>query len=243
MAVSKIDAFDFPEGTRLSRKYEIVSRLGGGWEGEVYLVRETGTDILRAAKFFYPQRNLKNKTVNFYAKKLHKLHSCNALIKYLSQDIIIHEEEEITYLISEFVEGKTLSAFLDSRKKKRLSPFQGLHLLYAIAKGVEEIHYLKEYHGDLHTDNVIVTKFGLEFGVKLIDVFQWGKATKGSIQDDVTDMIRIFYDALGGAKTYASQPQEIKDIVCGLKKSIIKKKFKTAGQLRIYLEHMHLEVM
>ncbi|MBH47223.1 MAG: serine/threonine protein kinase [Halobacteriovorax sp.] len=243
MAVSKIDAFDFPEGTRLSRKYEIVSRLGGGWEGEVYLVREAGTDILRAAKFFYPQRNLKNKTVNFYAKKLHKLHSCNALIKYLSQDIIIHEEEEITYLISEFVEGKTLSAFLDTRKRKRLSPFQGLHLLYAIAKGVEEIHYLKEYHGDLHTDNVIVTKFGLEFGVKLIDVFQWGKATKGSIQDDVTDMIRIFYDALGGAKTYASQPPEIKDIICGLKKSIIKKKFKTAGQLRIYLEHMHLEVI
>lgn len=241
MAVSTIDAFDFPEGMNLSRKYEIVSRLGGGWEGEVYLVKEAGTDILRAAKFFYPKRNLKNKTVNFYAKKLHKLHSCNALIKYLSQDIIIHEEEEITYLISEFVEGRTLSSFLDSRRGKKLTPFQALHLLYAIAKGVEEIHYLKEYHGDLHTDNVIITKFGLDFGVKLIDVFQWGRATSGSIQDDVIDMIRIFYDAMGGAKTYPQQTQEIKDIVCGLKKSIIRKKFKTAGHLRIYLEHMHLE--
>ena len=49
MAISKIDAFDFPEGMRLSRKYEVVSRLGGGWEGEVYLVKEAGTDILRAA--------------------------------------------------------------------------------------------------------------------------------------------------------------------------------------------------
>lgn len=243
MAASVIDAFDFSAGMRLSRKYEVVSRLGGGWEGEVYLVREIGTDILRAAKFFYPQRNLKNKTVNFYAKKLHKLRSCNALIKYLSQDVIFHGEDEITYLVSEFVEGNTLSSFLDSRRKKRLPPFQALHLLHSIAKGVEEIHHLKEYHGDLHTDNVIVTKFGLEFSVKLIDVFQWGRATKGSIQDDVIDMIRIFYDVLGGPKTYATQPPEIKEIVCGLKKSIIRRKFKTAGQLRIYLENMRLEVI
>lgn len=243
MAASIIDEFNFPEGMNLSRKYEIVSRLGGGWEGEVYLVREVGTDILRAAKFFYPQRNLKNKTVNFYAKKLHKLRSCNALIKYLSQDTIWHMDEEITYLVSEFVEGRTLSSFLDSQPRKRLPPFQALHMLHAIAKGVEEIHHLKEYHGDLHTDNVIVTKYGLEFSVKLIDVFQWGRATKGSIQDDVTDMIRIFYDVLGGPKTYATQSPEIKDIVCGLKKSLIRKKFKTAGQLRIYLENMQLEVL
>lgn len=243
MAASVIDEFNFQEGMRLSRKYEIVSRLGGGWEGEVYLVREIGTDILRAAKFFYPQRNLKNKTVNFYAKKLHKLRSCNALIKYLSQDNIDYMEEEITYLVSEFVEGRTLSSFIESRKKKSLPPFQALHLLHSIAKGVEEIHYLREYHGDLHTDNVIVTKCGLEFSVKLIDVFQWGRATKGSIQDDVLDMIRIFYDVLGGAKTYPNQPPEIKEIVCGLKKSLIKKKFKTAGQLRIYLENMQLEVL
>ena len=172
---------------------------------------------------------------------MHKLHSCNALIKYLSQDVIIHEDEEITYLVSEFVEGKTLSSFLDSRPRKKLTAFQALHLLHSIAKGVEDIHYLKEYHGDLHTDNVIVTKFGLEFSVKLIDVFQWGKATKGSIQDDVIDMIRIFYDALGGAKTYSTQPPEVKEIVCGLKKNMIRKKFKTAGQLRIHLEHMHME--
>jgi tRNA A-37 threonylcarbamoyl transferase component Bud32 len=243
MAISKIDAFDFLPGMCLSRKYEIVSRLGGGWEGEVYLVREIGTDILRAAKFFYPQRNPKNKTVNFYAKKLHKLRSCSTLIKYLSQDTIAHDEQEITYLVSEFVEGTTLSAFLASRRTKRLPPFQALHLLHAIAKGVEEIHYLKEYHGDLHTDNVIVTKFGLEFSVKLIDVFQWGRATKGSIQDDVIDMIHIFYDVLGGKKSYANQPPEIKEIVCGLKKSLIKRKFKTAGQLRVYLENMHLEVI
>ncbi len=243
MAVSVIDAFDFSPGMRLSRKYEVVSRLGGGWEGEVYLVREIGTDILRAAKFFYPQRNIKNKTVNFYAKKLHKLRSCHSLIKYLSQDVIVHDDEEITYLVSEFVEGHTLSKFLENSRKKRLPPFQALHLLHAIAKGVEEIHYLKEYHGDLHTDNVIVTKFGLEFSVKLIDVFQWGRATKGSIQDDVIDMIRIFYDVLGGAKTYPDMPPEIKEVVCGLKKSLIRRKFKTAGQLRVYLENMHLEVI
>ncbi|MBM2830174.1 MAG: serine/threonine protein kinase domain protein, partial [Gammaproteobacteria bacterium] len=50
--------------------------------------------------------------------------------------------------------------------------------------------------------------------------------------------IQIFYDALGGKRHYAKQPQEIKDICCGLKRSFIAKKFRTAGKLRSYLESM-----
>ena len=51
---SKIDRFDFKEGRVLARKYEVLSKLGGGWEAEVYLLRELSTGIERAAKFFYP---------------------------------------------------------------------------------------------------------------------------------------------------------------------------------------------
>jgi len=48
----------------------------------------------------------------------------------------------------------------------------------------------------------------------------------------------VFYEALGGQKHYARQPEEVKAIICGLKSSLILKKFKTAGQLRDYIEHM-----
>ena len=51
---SKITRFKLPEGELLAGKYEVVARLGAGWEGEDYLVREKGTGIERTAKFFPP---------------------------------------------------------------------------------------------------------------------------------------------------------------------------------------------
>ena len=38
-------------GQIIAQKYEIISLLGSGWEGEVYLTREKGTGIERTAKF------------------------------------------------------------------------------------------------------------------------------------------------------------------------------------------------
>ena len=110
-----------------------------------------------------------------------------------------------------------------------------------MAKGLEEIHNQKEYHGDLHTENVIVQRVGLGYDLKVIDMFQWGAAKPINIHEDVVDLIRVFYDSLGGKKYYAKMPDAVKDICCGLKKSLILKKFKTAGQLRFYLEQMTWE--
>ena len=33
------DSFDLQPGRVLARKFEVIRRLGAGWEGEVYLVR------------------------------------------------------------------------------------------------------------------------------------------------------------------------------------------------------------
>jgi len=51
-------------------------------------------------------------------------------------------------------------------------------------------------------------------------------------------MVRIFYDCLGGAKHYAKQPPQVKDVCNGLKRTLILNKFKTAGQLQRYLENI-----
>lgn len=54
MKLMPIESFDLKPGRILARKYEILSRLGGGWEGEVYMIREKNTHIERAAKLFFP---------------------------------------------------------------------------------------------------------------------------------------------------------------------------------------------
>lgn len=235
---TRIDSFGFTPGRVLSAKYEVISLLGKGWESEVYLVRERETGIERTAKFIFPQRNVGERVSKLYAKKLHTLRHCPIVIQYHTQDMVRVRGHTIKYLVSDYVEGEKLSEFIARQPGKRLMPFAGLHLLHALAAGLECIHSAGEYHGDLHSDNIIVQRYGLGFELKLLDLFHWKASKKDNIQYDVVEMVRVFHEALGGQKHYARHPPEVKAICCGLKRSLILQKFRTAGQLKVYLETM-----
>jgi hypothetical protein len=222
----------------LTERYRIEERLGAGWEGEVYKVLELIPGIERTAKLFLPHRNIRNRTLKFYARKLHKLRQCPLVIQYHSHDRFIWHGVKIDFLVSEFIEGELLSSYVQRQHGKRLPPFQAVHLLHALASGIECIHAMGEYHGDLHEDNIIIQRSGLGFDLKLIDLYHWGAPSAANIRNDVFMLIRLFYDVLGGQRHYAKQPSPIKGICCGLKHSLIARKFRTAGQLRAYLETM-----
>ena len=239
--MKRINSFGFKEGDPLNGRFEMVEFLGAGWEGEVYLVKEKETGIARTAKLFFPQRNRKGKNSKFYARKLHKLKNCEIIIQYYGHETIYIDGEPIVFLISEFIEGELLSSFVSSQPGKRLHYFAALHLLHSLASGMADIHALGEYHGDLHTDNIIVERSGLDFDLKVIDLHHLGSASAEHVKIDVVDMINVFYEILGGQKNYSRLPNPIKDICCGLKKSLILKKFKTAGQLRNYIENLEWE--
>ena len=104
--------------------------------------------------------------------------------------------------------------------------------------GIEQIHGLNEYHGDLHSENIIITKYGLKYDLKLLDLYLQTNSKRESRKEDIVDLIQIFYEALGGRKYYSTQPAAIKYICCGLKSSLILKKFKTVTMLRQHLENM-----
>ncbi|RMH59386.1 MAG: protein kinase family protein [Candidatus Hydrogenedentota bacterium] len=238
MSRRDVNRFRLRPGEVVGGKYVVVGLLGRGWEGEVYRVRERGTGVERAAKFFFPKRNLRNSALRFYARKLHKLRNCPLLIQYHAQEETEWRGTRVRFLVSDLVEGEILSRFLRRQRGKRLGVFEGLHLLHRLAEGVEIIHSLKEYHGDLHLDNIIVKRRGIYFDVKLVDMFYWGAPSAERIRDDVCDLVRIFYDVTGGAARYASQPAAMKRICCGLKRGLITRKFRTAGHLRRYIETM-----
>lgn len=236
-----ITSFDFPPGRVLARKYEVISRVGSGYEGEVYKVRERATGIERAAKLFFPHRNQRNRAIVFYAKKLEKLRHCPILVQYHTQETITYKRQPVSLLVSEYVDGEMLEPFLARQPAKRLTPFEGLHLLYAMVLGVELIHQAGDYHGDLHAGNVIVRRRGIHFDVKLIDMFQQGRRSVERIQDDVNDLIYLFYQSLGGRKHYAKHPPVVKQICRGLRRTLILERFRTAGDIRRHLETMSWE--
>lgn len=236
-----MQSFNLTPGRIIASKYEVVTKLGDGWEGEVYKIIETATGVECAAKLFFPERNIKNHTAKAYAKKLHALRDCHCIVKYHTQESIICRREPITVLISEFVEGRILSEYLAQLPGKRLSPFQATHLLHALAHGLESIHYNGFYHGDIHSENIIVRRVGLSYELKFLDLFQPGGSKREGVLDDICSAIRIFYDALGGQKFYSKQPPQVKEICCGLKHSLITRKFRNASSLLLYLENQEWE--
>ena len=235
-AAPAIDAFGFPPGRRIGGKYTVRSFLGGGYEGEVYKIVEDKTGVTRAAKVFYPQRNAKDRAVRFYARKLERLRKCSIVTQYHHSEPVRYRGLTLTCLISEFVDGELLSRFLARQRGKRLQPFEALHLLHAISVGLGQIHTLREYHSDIHSDNVLVKRRGIGFEVKLVDFYDWGVPTAAKIREDVIQLVQLLYELVGGRKWYAGQPPEIKAICRGLRRDLISRQFPTARHLRDHLE-------
>ncbi len=233
-----IDFYDLNKGRLLGRQYRVLDYLGSGWEGEVYKVEERKTGIIRAAKLFYNRKANGDSPHIHYAKKLYKLRRCPIVIQYHYHDVIYLNRKKVDFLVSDFVDGEVLSSYIEHQKGKRLSVFESLHLLHALANGVEQLHSLGEYHGDIHSDNVMVKKKGLSFEAHLIDLLHLGAPTKYKIQTDVIDLINVFYEAIGGARGYKDCGENIRQFVLGRRHEAIRNRFSTAGQLRSYLESM-----
>lgn len=232
------DGFNLIKGRIIGKNYRILEYLGGGFEGEVYQVEECDTKIIRAAKLFYRKRVGEKQPHIHYARKLYKLRHCPVVIQYHTSSQTIVKKKPIDFLISDFIEGDTLPNFLKRQKGKRLDYFEALHLLYSLVHGVEQIHYHGEYHGDIHPGNIFVKRAGLGFEVKLIDLIHLGRSTKEKIQDDVVNIMKVFYEIIGGAKYYKKCHRTMKEMVCGKREDLIKAKFKDAGSVRLYLENL-----
>ena len=232
----RIHAFDFEPGRVLAGRYEVVGKIGGGWEGEVYKVRERRTGIVRAAKLFFPQRNVRDRAVLLYAKKLDALKHCSIVTQYHHSETIRFRKVPVTCLLSEFVEGELLSAFAARQSGGALPTLDALVLTHQLARGLEEIHLARHYHGDLHAENVLVRRVGIGFRLRLVDFYHYGRTTAKQQKDDILDLVRLLYDARGGRERYASNPPEIKRVCKGLRRDLILKAFPSARHLRKHLE-------
>ena len=235
---AKVKRFDFPPGRSVAGKYVIERPLGSGWEGEVYAIVERNTGIRRAAKFYYPNRDPVGKAAISYARKLDALRHCPILMQYHHQEIAYVERRKVMVVISELVEGRKLSEFLQMQPDRRLSAFEAMHVLYVLAKGITPIHNRGEYHGDIHDDNIMIRRQGIGFELKLLDFFDLGKPTRSKIHKDVLNLIQVFHSLVGGRDTYASQPRVVKDIIRGLKDTLILERFQSAADLQSHLESL-----
>jgi tRNA A-37 threonylcarbamoyl transferase component Bud32 len=233
--------FSLAAGQRLGENYRVVEWLGRGWEGEVYKVLERGTGVERAAKIFYPRRNLHGAAIRRYARKLNRLRHVPAIIQYHHRDRARLGAMDVEFMVSEYVEGTMLEAFLDAQPGRRFPLFEGLHLLRALAWSVAPIHQAGEYHGDLHAENIIIRRSGTGFAVKLVDFFDLGRSNRDKIADDIFDLVNLFYRLIGGSARYGSLDPEIKQLICGRRRAAIRRAFRNASDLLAALDNLRWE--
>lgn len=232
----KIQSFEFPPDRVLGGRYVVNAFLGSGWEGEVYAVTERATGVRRALKIFYPERNPNDQSLRFYARKLDRLKQCPILIQYHHSGTMRFHGVACSYLVSELVEGELLEGFIRRQPGRRLPPVEALYLIHALTAGLEQIHNAGDYHGDIHDGNIMVKRRGVLFDMKLVDFYPQGRASRRMMEEDVIQLVRVLYDAVGGRRHYGRQPRQIKEICLGLRRDLIARKFPSAGHLRRHLE-------
>jgi serine/threonine protein kinase len=225
------ESFNLKPGAILGTKYRVLEKLGAGVESEVYLVEDSLTRAHRAAKIFFPEMNPRDRAVRAYARKLHRLSGCSALVQYVGHEQAFLNGGLVTVLLSDLVAGEPLADFIARQPKKRLNPYAALHLFSAIVEAVVTIHRFGEYHGDLHDENVMVSRRGLSFTARLLDPMTLGRRSRKHVEDDLVELVRIFPHMVGGEKAMRALGRPFSSVFGSMRRDRILARFAQPKQL------------
>ncbi len=156
----------FPPGTKLGH-YKILSQLGAGGMGEVYLAEDTKLNRRVAIKLL-PAGSLESENANRRllreaqsAAKLDHPNICGILE--------VSEDNGRKFICMQFVEGETLETRL---RRKPLDVSESLAIAIQVVDALTEAHARDVIHRDIKPSNIMVTARGvkvMDFGLaKLI---------------------------------------------------------------------------
>ncbi len=173
-------------GTTLSH-YAIISKLGQGGMGEVYLAQDTKLDRKVALKLL-PSEFVSNED------RLRRFVQEAKAAAALSHPNIAHiyevgEADGIHFIAMEFVDGDTLTTKMH-REKNTIGIL--LKVLSQVAEGLGKAHAAGIVHRDLKPDNIMITRDGyakiLDFGLaKLIET----QSSSGASEEAATAVMPV----------------------------------------------------
>ncbi|MCI0602010.1 protein kinase [bacterium] len=151
-----------PSGTFLG-PYEILSQIGAGGMGEVYRAKDTRLDRLVAIKILPVHLSANSTLKQRFEREARTVSSLNHPHICTVHDI--GRQNEIDYLVMEFIEGETLQSRL---VRGPLSTSELLKYSIHIADALDKAHRHGVIHRDLKPGNIMLTKSGaklLDFGL------------------------------------------------------------------------------
>src|SRR5258705_10125090 len=155
---------ELPANTTLSH-YRIVSKIGEGGMGEVYLAQDTKLDRKVAIKFLNEEFSKdadKLKRFVQEAKAASALNHPNILTVYE-----IGETDHTNYIVTELIEGQTLRAQVSDKESLHLN--QILKISVQICEALSAAHQAGIIHRDIKPENIMIRSDGyakvLNFGL------------------------------------------------------------------------------
>ena len=170
-----------PVGWILDGKYRIGMTLGQGGFGITYLAYDMNLQQKVAIKEYFPSGLVTRSAQTvipstqsgqmLYQKGVDAFYrEAQLLARFQNHPNIVHihnffRENNTAYFVMEYVEGKSLAAYLNERGG-RLSQDETISLLSPIMDALDTLHQAGILHRDIAPDNIYLTKSGR---VKLLD--------------------------------------------------------------------------
>ncbi len=154
---------------KLVSHYRIEKQLGAGGMGVVYLGVDTRLGRPVAVKFIKPELTRNPDRVARFFQEARAAAAVNH--PSIAQVYDVGEFEGATFIVMEYVEGKTVRQLIAGRELDLLG---AVEVAVQVAEGLARAHRAHIVHRDIKSDNIMVTSEGhakiLDFGLaKLLD--------------------------------------------------------------------------
>ncbi len=203
-------------GKRLSGRYEIISKIGEGGMAIVYMARDLILDRIVAVKVLRNEFSHDNDFIRRFRREAESVASLSHSNIVSIYDI--GEEEQIYFIVMEFVEGVTLKTYI---KDFHPIPFDTIvYLMNQIGQALSHAHEFGIVHRDIKPHNILVnddeqvkvTDFGIAIAVTSATITytnailgsahylspEQAKGGKATEKSDIYSLGIVMYECLTG---------------------------------------------
>ena len=181
--MGRVKSFELRRGKWING-YCVRERLGRGWEGEVYRVREKYSDGQRVLKLFDPALD-RSRHMADYCRKLEALSEVPGIIRFYHAGY--WDDRDCSYLVMQYVEGAALDALASTRP---LPLFRALRIVRELLRVIRDAHARGFRVGDIHEGNVVLV--GSDRPI-IIDVDLGSELNRNTQVADLTAVCKLLY--------------------------------------------------